>query len=325
MNKPTFLVVIGVIILAAAITLNSLVNWDGDSRDTPPAPQSSSSPSLEAPQITRKPLAPSFDVVRINPNGDAVIAGRAAPGSEVTILEGENVIGRVQADPRGEWVLVPDKPLAPGARVFSLESKLADEDPVKSEAEVVLVVPEHDGTAALALRVPRDASGAGAAPPTTVLQSPFSASSGGVAIGVIDYDENGKAAVSGRAKPGARLNVYLDDKLAGSARADSKGEWHFALPEPIALGEHRLRIDDVGTDGKVTGRAEYAFARRPPSKDGLTGGAVVIVEAGNSLWRIARRTYGEGLRYTLIVEANREQIKDPDLIYPGQVFDLPRR
>jgi nucleoid-associated protein YgaU len=323
LNKPTFLVVIGVIILAAAIALNSLVDWEGDRRDTPSAPQSSTSPGLEAPQLTRKPLAPSFDVVRINPNGDAVIAGRAAPGAEVTVLEGENVIGRVQADQRGEWVLVPDKPLSPGARVFSLESKFGDEDPVKSESEVVLVVPEHDGGAALALRVPREAGASGA--PATVLQSPFSASSGGVAIGVIEYDENGKTSASGRAKPGASLNVYMDDKLIGSTRADEKGEWHFSVPAPISAGEHRLRIDDVGNEGKVAGRAEYGFARKPPAKDGLSSGALVVVESGNSLWRIARKTYGEGLRYTLIVEANREQIKDPDLIYPGQVFDLPRR
>ncbi len=326
MSKPTLLVILGAIILAVAIALNSLVDWDGTRRDASNAPKApSSAPSgLEAPQIARKPVAPSFDVVRINPNGDAVLAGRATPGAEVMVLEGETVIGRVQVDQRGEWVLVPDKPLAPGARVFSLESKLPDQDPVKSESEVVLVVPEQSGAGALALRVPNQAGGPGTGP-TTVLQSPFtSGGSGGVAIGVIDYDENGKASVSGKAKPGAQLNVYLDDKLAGSARANDKGEWNFALPTPVAAGEHRLRVDEVAPDGKVSGRAEYAFARKPPGEDGLSTGAIVVVE-GNSLWRIARRTYGQGTRYMLIVEANREQIKDPDLIYPGQVFELPRR
>lgn len=326
MSKPTLLVILGAVLLAAAIALNSLVDWDGSRRDASNAPQtpSSTSAGLEAPQIARTPTAPSFDVVRINPNGDAVLAGRATPGSEVTILEGETVIGRVQADERGEWVLVPDKPLEPGARVFSLESKAPDQAPVKSESEVVLVVPEQEGGGALALRVPNQAAGSGTGP-ATVLQSPFpSAGTGGVAIGIIDYDENGKASVSGKAKPGARLNVYLDEKLAGSAHADNKGEWNFALPAPVAAGQHRLRIDELGPDGKVAGRAEFAFARKPPGDNGLSTGAIVVVE-GNSLWRIARRSYGEGTRYMLIVEANREQIKDPDLIYPGQVFELPRR
>lgn len=327
MSKPTLLVILGVILLAAAIALNSLFDWDGGSRDqgSPQQQPSASSPQLEAPQVARKPVAPSFDVVRINPNGDAVIAGRAAPGAEVTVREGESVIGQVQADQRGEWVLVPDKPLSPGTRVFNLESKLPDQDPIKSESDVVLVVPEGDGTGALALRVP-SAPGATGSGPTTVLQSPFAnSSSGGVAIGIIEYDENGKASASGRAKPGTRLNVYLDDKLAGSVQADERGEWRLSLTQPVLPGDHRLRVDEAGPSGKVAGRAEYTFARRQPTDGQIPAGGVVVVESGNSLWRIARRTYGEGTRYTLILEANREQIKDPDLIYPGQVFDLPRQ
>ncbi|MDE0941760.1 MAG: LysM peptidoglycan-binding domain-containing protein, partial [Alphaproteobacteria bacterium] len=43
----------------------------------------------------------------------------------------------------------------------------------------------------------------------------------------------------------------------------------------------------------------------------------------NSLWRIARRVYGSGVRYTVIYQANDSQIRDPDLIFPGQVFNLP--
>ena len=327
MSKPTLLVILGAVLLAAAIALNSLVDWDGGSRDqSAPSQQqpSATAPQIEAPQLARKPVAPSFDVVRINPNGDAVIAGRAAPGAEVTVREGETVIGQVQADQRGEWVLVPDKPLSPGTRVFSLESKLQDQDPVKSESDVVLVVPEGDGSAAMALRVP-NAAGGGGSGPTTVLQSPFSGtSSGGVSIGIIDYDENGKASASGRAKPGTRLNVYLDDKPAGTVQADNRGEWRLELTQPILPGEHRLRVDEAEAGGKVAGRAEYAFVRKPPAEGQVPLGGAVVVESGNSLWRIARRTYGEGIRYTLIVEANRDQIKDPDMIYPGQVFDLPR-
>ena len=55
----------------------------------------------------------------------------------------------------------------------------------------------------------------------------------------------------------------------------------------------------------------------------ISVGDVVLVQPGNSLWRLARRTYGSGLRYTDIYDANRDQIRDPNLIYPGQVFVLP--
>ena len=50
----------------------------------------------------------------------------------------------------------------------------------------------------------------------------------------------------------------------------------------------------------------------------------MVVQPGASLWRIARSNYGKGTRFTVIYQANKEQIRDPDLIYPGQIFTLPK-
>ena len=50
---------------------------------------------------------------------------------------------------------------------------------------------------------------------------------------------------------------------------------------------------------------------------------VVTVQPGFTLWAIAREKYGKGDLYVRVFEANRERIKDPDLIYPGQVFTVP--
>ncbi|MGU3361996.1 LysM peptidoglycan-binding domain-containing protein [Methylobacterium sp. M6A4_1b] len=70
--------------------------------------------------------------------------------------------------------------------------------------------------------------------------------------------------------------------------------------------------------------------RRDPSKSEADPAVVFVpevrtarIERGDSLWAISRRTYGEGDRYTAIYDANQDQIRDPDLIYPGQVFVLP--
>ena len=72
----------------------------------------------------------------------------------------------------------------------------------------------------------------------------------------------------------------------------------------------------------------------PQAADGTAGGqpgAVFVAEIstarivrGDSLWQISRRTYGKGNRYTVIYDANQEQIRDPDRIYPGQMFVLPQ-
>jgi hypothetical protein len=49
----------------------------------------------------------------------------------------------------------------------------------------------------------------------------------------------------------------------------------------------------------------------------------VVIQPGNNLWRISRVIYGRGIEYTAIYEANRDKIRDPDLIYPGQIFATP--
>jgi nucleoid-associated protein YgaU len=51
----------------------------------------------------------------------------------------------------------------------------------------------------------------------------------------------------------------------------------------------------------------------------------VIIRRGDSLWRISRRVYGLGVRYSTIYLANQEQISDPDRIWPGQVFKVPEK
>ncbi len=69
-------------------------------------------------------------------------------------------------------------------------------------------------------------------------------------------------------------------------------------------------------------RAQTPFASQPQVK-GFDDERLVVVQPGGNLWTIARRTYGAGIQYTTIYKANRDQIADPDLIYPGQVFVLP--
>jgi nucleoid-associated protein YgaU len=83
-----------------------------------------------------------------------------------------------------------------------------------------------------------------------------------------------------------------------------------------------LRIDEVDAHGKVVARVESPFSRAEPLNV-TAGDQVVVIQPGNNLWLIATRVYGSGFRYTVIYRANKSQISDPDLIYPGQVFKLP--
>lgn len=64
-------------------------------------------------------------------------------------------------------------------------------------------------------------------------------------------------------------------------------------------------------------------AQRTPSADAPTGGGTYTVNKGDSLWAIAKAKYGNGADYQKIYELNKDKIKNPNLIYPGQELVLP--
>jgi nucleoid-associated protein YgaU len=329
-NRPLLITIAGVVAVTIAIGLNYFFSAekadDKAAIQKPAAPAITTPASKPAPKIVL-PIKPSFDVVRVNPQGDTVIAGRAAPGSTVIILDRGKVIGKVIADRRGEWVFVPDKPLAPGSRQLSLEMQQAGKDPVKSESDVVLVVPEREKdiagrttgkeSQALALKVPRQGSG-----PTTVLQKTTAHKVGDLSVDIVDYDDLGQLSIGGQSLPQSQLNIYLSNQFVGQAMANDKGQWRLELKKPVAPGLYTLRVDQVDSEGKVLARVAFPFTRSKPITS-MQSGAFVIVQPGNSLWRISRRKYGTGFQYSVIYEANKDQIKKPELIYPGQIFTLP--
>jgi nucleoid-associated protein YgaU len=328
---------LGVVLVVAGI----IWAWQQFTPETPSAaaPASAAAPrvatapakgGLSAPPIST-PSRPSFDVVRINPAGDAVLAGRAEPNSLVIIQDGEREVGRVQADPRGEWVFVPNQPLPPGTRELSLTAQAADGAQQTSEQVVVLAVPERGKDLAgrpvsepappLAMATPREGLGR-----STVLQLPTATRTvdGRLSLDVIDYDDKGPLVLAGRGAPGATVTVYLDNRPVGRAVVGSDGTWTLTPDLPVSPGKYIVRVDQLGADGRVVARIEMPFTRGEATPQLASGATQVIVQPGNSLWRIARRTYGEGIRFTLVYDANKDQIRDPDLIYPGQLFVLPK-
>jgi nucleoid-associated protein YgaU len=305
----------------------------------PPA----TSDKASAPGELEPSAAPSFDIVRIGPGGRAVIAGRAAPGAEVEIRSGDRLIDRVRADRRGEWVAVPPEPLDAGVQELSLAARVEDQPAIHSEEVVVLGVPEPPppeialgpleelplparvsaaelGDEAFAVAVPRGGAGGG-----RILQAPGRISGGGaLALVMLDYDDAGRIRLSGEATPGSALRIYVDNEPAGVAVVGPGGRWDTVLEHTLTPGDYMLRLDQLGESGKPDARLETPFTRvSQPPVAGDVQVDYVIVQPGNSLWRIARRVLGEGMRYVHIYEANQAQIRDPDLIYPGQVFELP--
>jgi nucleoid-associated protein YgaU len=152
-----------------------------------------------------------------------------------------------------------------------------------------------------------------------------------VALDAITYDTAGGVQLAGRAPGDGTLQVYVDNLPVVAGTVGPQGDWRVTLPQ-INAGTYTLRIDEVAADGTVASRVETQFRREAPENVAAlrtgTGGMTVAtqtVQPGNTLWAIARDNLGEGIMYVDLFEANADQIRDPDLIYPGQVFVIPDR
>lgn len=301
-----------------------------------------------------KGQVPSFDVVRIETSGWLVAAGQASPGAVVELRSGELVVDQVEADERGEWVMLPGAALPAGDHELVLVARRAGSEAAVGEqsgrGSVIVSVPrqvaallddsnslvtqaEHEddaqrsdqegvaGAQPLAVLLPHDPEEA-----PRIMQGPKEGLHvGDLSLESLSYDRDGRLTIDGRVASAGRVFVYIDNEFFDDAIGDEEGRWRSRSEERVSEGLHHLRLDQVDEEGRVLARLETPFVRSDFVGGLSADGRFVVVQPGNSLWRIARRTYGQGIEYTLIFDANRDQIGDPDLIYPGQIFLVPQQ
>lgn len=146
-----------------------------------------------------------------------------------------------------------------------------------------------------------------------------------VTVEAVEVDGE-KLFIAGAAVPGSTIRVYIDGEAVGDVKAGENGRWLFDQSKNLTSGDHAIRADTLDpSSGAVTARAEVPFVveeRALADIPAATGGTIII-RRNDNLWTIAKRLYGDGLRYTAIYQQNRDQIRNPDLIYPGQTFTLP--
>ena len=328
-------------------------------------PESGKPALSQEPSSTDQESGPAINIARVDPEGNAVIAGNATPNVSVEIRDGDRTAGTATSNGAGDWVFITEEPLQPGKHVLS--AIVPDRDGTESpEGDVVVaVVPERDKDALgrgpvdgaavdrtpLVVIIPRDAESgmtsrvvqapessvttavpkklalsevtddAGAAKAVRAYPESAGKVEGNMSLDVIDYGENYDAVFSGRAEPGQTLEVFVDDKSRGKVEAGSDGQWALQSTLPEMADSHRLRIEQRDPSGVTTARLELPFIRAQPFTE-LPEGTTIIVQPGNSLWRISRRIFGRGIRYLEIYLANADQIREPDLIFPGQIFGL---
>lgn len=373
------------------------------------------------------PIAPTFDVVRVEGNGSIVVAGNAAPNSKVEILNGTTVLGSTVAGPDGAFVIVLDDPLKPGDYTIALRSTVgtvvtasvqtAVVSVPKDAAGQVLAIVEEPGKPAELLTVPApetkpaapatgDQAAAPAAPapapaaeaPAAVAPAPATSPAAAAAepkivVEAVEIDGS-KIFVAGLADPGRKVRAYANDILLGDAQTSRDGHFLVEATRDIPVGSYTIHVDGLDADGvKVVTRAAVPFEREPgdtvaavapaqtkpaatkpaetkpaapasaaeapavaaapaesaPAAPAAEAPAIaaaatppsdvpevvapklehadsaVIIRRNDTLWRISRRVYGHGVRYSTIYLANQDQIRNPDRIWPGQVFMVPEK
>ena len=328
-----------------------------------------------------------FSILRVEPDGSAVIAGSGPENSSVRLLDGGDIISTTQSGGGGDFAFVLDTPLEPGPHELSLEATLQTGQVIVSAESGFINVPEADKPKELAVLVsePGEASRILVKPESDPVQEevqeiatlevqtdvePIPEETAPATDEVVETPkpeieetfapvlleaaeiEGNRFFLAGTGEPETTINVYLGDHFIGSEKVAENGAFLFEGVKEIAPGRYKVRADMLAKgSAKVLARAQVELIHQPvetqtvaepepvetepeqqvaeaPSEETteekvIKTGSAVIIRRGDSLWRVAKRNYGAGIRYTTIFDANRDQVRNPDLIFPGQVLKVP--
>jgi len=291
----------------------------------------------ETPSVDMKNIAPptlNVEIARVKPDGAAVVAGSAPPGAMISVFEDKLLLGKTTADSNGEWVVVLEKRLGPGQHLISVAAELEDGSSIMGETSIAIEIYADQSTKPLVALLPESQTDM-----PVLLQSPDddpaektaeAASTSTVAhIGPrsLVWQDETKLSIGGQSRGGVRVTVSANGTFFGDALVLADGSWQVTVQLTGQVDKnrntHRLEFVLVDNAGQAVARYMLPVRTRDLQK-GLDGSQLVIVNKGDALWRIAYRSFGKGVRYIDIVRKNTGDIDNPDLIYPNQIFALPK-
>ncbi|MFO0991992.1 MAG: Ig-like domain-containing protein [Hyphomicrobiales bacterium] len=313
-------------------------------------------PAVEQPAVetpAAKPGAPvSLDAVDYNSTGDIVFSGSAAPGSAVRVYVDNSAVGDAAADQSGHWTFAGTQKIAPGGHSLRVDQIDAG-GKVLSRVELPFVREEAERVAEMNTPETQPAQQKTAeveqpAPEATVTaetQAPKPTTSETTeAAATADTQLAPKPET---AAPATQPETEV--AKAGQGEEVAKTETPSVTPteQPAATEQPATKIEEpaVAAQGEATTQADTtqqaataepaqieekstaaegaAIATNEQAQPAQSKKGRIIIQPGNNLWKLSRVIYGKGISYTVIYEANKGQIRDPDLIYPGQIFATP--
>ena len=294
-------------------------------------------------------------MVNVDPTGEAVIAGRAAPNAKVELRDAGKTVAEATADASGQFVIIPPT-LEPGDHSLSLAAEAGRAAP-ETSAALAVSVPKPEAKVAAAVPVAPATTPSPSPAPLAMrtLATPPPGAASRVAIQSVAADAAGGLIARGSAEPNATVRIYLNGSNIASAQTQSDGRWSLTIKQGMTPGGYVMRADQIKPGAAVTASADTPFdypappgaastpalADSPPIRPAApaasaaepaaqTADVVVdlvqtaLVRPGHTLWALSQNYYGDPTRYPVIYEANKWQIHNPNLIYPGEVFVVPK-
>ena len=342
-------------ILAVLVLILYFYQTSPNVTDAPPVATQVVVEEEPAPEVVEEPVLPEIEasaetdmgitLARVRPDGSAVIAGNAPEGSTINIYNEGKLIGSTVATAGNEWVIIPEMPLAAGSHLLTLEIIAPDGTVTIGAMALAIEIPQNGQDTPLVALVPYTDEVVAEA---QVLQTPEvleeSAASEEVAETVAEADAEqgatqavlppkltirsiqalnpGLMSVSGLAQGGAAVTLSVNDKSVAPVRPDDKAMYAATLPIDPNSKTFTLRAVLKDSEGEALATARIKLNRGQVEQT-MSNNALIVVQKGDALWRIAYKTYGQGIRYIDIYRQNQSSINNPDLIYPDQVFIVP--
>ena len=278
-----------------------------------------------------------IDVVRVDESGIAVIAGTAEPSTTIEAKIGNKTLGKTDVNKDGGFVISGEissssKPQElrvitkkdEGVKTDQADSKKDNKDWVyETKSFIILpgIINKKNGQNVKNEKLDDIIIVEIKKQDLVIKEEPKSITVEKLTLDRIKYSENGTAILFGRARKEMNVFVYLDNNFQTKTTPGSDGSWKIDLGV-VQPGIYKLRIDETTNNGSVKFRIETPFKQEAKDLLDKMFAKAITVQPGNSLWRIARRIYGRGIMYIDIYKKNNHLIKDPNLIYPGQIFSL---
>jgi nucleoid-associated protein YgaU len=325
---------------------------------SPSAPDASKAPAAAPTGLSSVPASPAapvvvkptFDVVNVDPTGEAVVAGRAAPNAKIELRDSGRIVAEAATDGAGQFVIIPPT-LTPGSHSLTLTTgsnptaaETSNAIPVAVPEPPPKAVPEPPPKAAVASATDSKPAATPTGPGEPGAKTlPSSAVSARIAVRSVEASAGGRLVARGVAEPNTTVRLYLSGAFVGDAKTKADGQWSLTIQHGMTPGAYAVRADEINPgDAAVVARAEapFDFPAAPntlvasvntASSDAASEADLVLasvqthhVAQGHTLWGISQKYYGDGSRYQLIFAANANQIKNPNMIYPGQMFVVPK-